>query len=85
MTEQKNEIEVKDVNGVDAAQLLGYIERVERLEEEKKALSNDIKEVFEEAKYNKIDVSAMREILKMRKKDEQECVRILSYIICFYY
>ena len=35
-------------------------------------MSNDIKEVFEEAKYNKIDVSAMREILKMRKKDEQE-------------
>ena len=50
MTEQKNEIEVKDVNGVDAALLLGYIERVERLEEEKKALANDIKEVFEEAK-----------------------------------
>ncbi len=42
--------EVKDVNGVDAARLLSYIERVERLEEEKKALANDIKEVFEEAK-----------------------------------
>ena len=80
MTEQKNEIEVKDVNGVDAAQLLGYIERVERLEEEKKALSNDIKEVFEEAKYNKIDVSEMREILKMRKKDEQERVE-LDFIV----
>lgn len=80
MTEQKNEIEVKDVNGVDAAMLLSYIERVERLEEEKKALSNDIKEVFEEAKFNKIDVSALRKILKMRKMDEQERVE-LDFIV----
>ena len=80
MTEQKNEIEVKDVNGVDAAKLLGYIERVERLEEEKKALSNDIKEVFEEAKFNKIDVSALRKILKMRKMDEQERIE-LDFIV----
>ena len=71
---------IKIVNGVDAAMLLSYIERVERLEEEKKALSNDIKEVFEEAKYNKIDVSAMREILKMRKKDEQERIE-LDFIV----
>lgn len=80
MTEKENEIEVltvnadeiKDVNGVDAALLLSYIERVERLEEEKKALSNDIKEVFEEAKFNKIDVSGLRKILQMRKMDEQD-------------
>lgn len=78
MTEQ-NEIEitikhdeVKDVNGVDAALLRSYIDRVERLEEEKKALSNDIKEVFEEAKCNKIDVSGLRKILQMRKMDEQD-------------
>lgn len=71
---------VKIVNGVDAAMLLSYIERVERLEEEKKALSNDIKEVFEEAKFNKIDVSALRKILKMRKMDEQERVE-LDFIV----
>lgn len=71
MTEKENEL--KDVNGVDAAALLGYIERIERLEEEKKALTKDIKEVFEEAQYkDRIDPLAMREILKMRKKDEQE-------------
>ena len=71
MNEKENELQ--DVNGVDAAALLGYIERIERLEEEKKALANDIKNVFEEAKYNgKIDTLALREILKMRKKDEQE-------------
>lgn len=71
---------IKIVNGVDGAMLLSYIQRVERLKEEKKALSNDIKEVFEEAKYNKIDVSALREILKMRKKDEQERVE-LDFIV----
>lgn len=74
---------IKIVNGVDAALLLSYIERVERLEEEKKALSNDIKEVFEEAKYNKIDVSAMRKILQMRKMDEQERVE-LDFIVDAY-
>lgn len=74
---------VKIVNGVDAALLLSYIERVERLEEEKKALANDIKEVFEEAKYNKIDVSAMRKILQMRKMDEQERVE-LDFIVDAY-
>ena len=71
---------VKIVNGVDAAMLLSYIQRVERLEEEKKALANDIKEVFEEAKFNKIDVSALRKILKMRKMDEQERIE-LDFIV----
>ena len=74
---------VKIVNGVDAALLLSYIERVERLEEEKKALSNDIKEVFEEAKYSKIDVSALRKILQMRKMDEQERVE-LDFVVDVY-
>lgn len=71
---------VKIVNGVDAVLLLSYIKRVERMEEEKKALSNNIKKVFEEAKYNKIDVSALREILKMRKMDEEERVE-LDFIV----
>lgn len=71
---------IKIVNGVDAGLLLSYIKRVERLEEEKKALANDIKEVFEEAKYNKIDVSALRKILKMRKMNEQERVE-LDFIV----
>lgn len=71
------------VNGVDGYRLLSYIERVEWLEEGKKTLSNDIKEVFEEAKYNKIDVSAMRKILQMRKMDEQERVE-LDFIVDAY-
>ena len=71
---------IKIVNGVDATLLLSYIQRIELLEEEKKALSNDIKEVFEEAKFNKIDVSALRKILKMRKIDEKERME-LDFIV----
>ena len=68
------------VNGIDAARLLSYIERIEWLEEEKKALANYIKEVFEEAKFNKINVSALRKILQMRKMDEQERIE-LDFIV----
>lgn len=65
-------VEIKDVNGVDSARLLSYLERIERLEEERKALQIDIKEVFEEAKSANFDVKAIKELLKIRKKDEME-------------
>ncbi len=61
-----------NIGGVDAERLLSYIERVERIEEEKKALQNDIKEIFEEAKSANFDVKAIKQILKLRKKDETE-------------
>ncbi|HAW33246.1 MAG TPA: hypothetical protein DCX19_01160 [Alphaproteobacteria bacterium] len=64
--------ETKDVNGVDAARLLSYIERIEHIEEEKKALQNDIKEIFEEAKSANFDVKAIKQLLKIRKMDDQE-------------
>lgn len=65
---------LKDVNGIDAAILWSYIERIERLTEEKKALTNEIKEVFKQVKYNdKIDLFALRELLKMRENDKREC------------
>ena len=53
-------------------QLKSFIERVERLEEEKKAISEDIKDVFAEAKANGFDVKALRTILKIRKEDADE-------------
>lgn len=68
--DEKNGVNV--VNGVDAGRLLSYIERVERLEEEKKALQDDIKEIFEEAKAAHFDVKAIKSILKMRQKDDAE-------------
>ena len=53
-------------------QLKTIIERIERLEEEKAALANDIKEVYAEAKGNGFDVKAIRTIIKMRKMDASE-------------
>ncbi len=53
-------------------QLKSIIERIERLEEEKKAISEDIKEVYAEAKGNGYDVKVLREIIRLRKQDANE-------------
>ena len=53
-------------------QLRAFIERVERLEEEKKALADDIRDVFAEAKGTGFDVKALRAVLKLRKQDVDE-------------
>lgn len=53
-------------------QLKSIIERIERLEEEKKAISDDIKDIFSEARGNGYDVAALRTIIKMRKQDPNE-------------
>ncbi len=58
--------------GVAADQLRSIIERVERLEEEKATLANDIREVFAEAKMNGYDTPAIRQILKLRKMDQSD-------------
>ena len=53
-------------------QLKAIIERIERLEEEKKTISDDIRDVYAEAKGNGYDVKAMRAIVRMRKQDKDE-------------
>jgi uncharacterized protein (UPF0335 family) len=53
-------------------QLKAIIERIERLEEEKKATSDDIRDVYAEAKGNGFDVKALRAIIRMRKMDTDE-------------
>jgi uncharacterized protein (UPF0335 family) len=53
-------------------QLRQFIEQIERLEEEKKALSADIRDKFLEAKGTGFDVKAMRQILRLRKKSKNE-------------
>jgi uncharacterized protein (UPF0335 family) len=53
-------------------QLKAFIERVERLEEEKKTISDDIKDVYAEAKANGFDVKALRVIVRLRKQDSDE-------------
>lgn len=57
------------VNGVDSNRLLSFIERIERLEEEKKGVQDDIRDVFAQAKSEGWDVRGIREVLKLRKLD----------------
>src|SRR5580704_4975304 len=61
-----------DVGGIAGAQLKSFIERIERLEEEKQALGEDIKEVYAEAKGTGFEPKIMRQILKIRKMDKDE-------------
>ena len=53
-------------------QLKAIIERIERLEEEKKTISDDIRDVYAEAKGNGYDVKALRTIIRLRKQDKDE-------------
>lgn len=57
---------------IAAGQLRAFIERIERLEEEKKTISGDIREVYAEAKGTGFDTKAMRTIIRLRKKDAAE-------------
>lgn len=53
-------------------QLKAFVERIERLAEEKQSLADDIKDVYAEAKGNGYDVKALRHIVKLRKMDKDE-------------
>ncbi|MFG1399867.1 DUF2312 domain-containing protein [Roseixanthobacter pseudopolyaromaticivorans] len=58
--------------GFAKEQLKSFIERVERLTEERKAIADDISDVFAEAKANGFDVKAIKAILAMRRQDVEE-------------
>ena len=53
-------------------QLKSIVERIERLEEEKKTISDDIRDVYAESKGNGFDVKALRTIIRLRKQDVNE-------------
>ena len=60
-------------------QLKAFVERIEKLEEEKKTISDDIRDVYAESKANGFDVKALRQIIKLRKiepteRDEQDAI-----------
>lgn len=57
---------------IDSGHLKAFIERIERLEEEKRALSEDIKEVYSEAKGTGYDVKIMRKIVSLRRQDRHK-------------
>ncbi len=63
---------VTGTEAVNASHLRAFIERIERLEEEKKALSDDIKDVYAEAKGNGFDVKIIRKIVSIRKQDRDK-------------
>lgn len=58
--------------GIAASQLRAFVERVERLREERKAIDDDIKEVFSEAKGSGFSVPAIKHIIKVRAQDQNE-------------
>jgi uncharacterized protein (UPF0335 family) len=61
-----------DAGGVAAGQLRSFVERIERLEEEKKGIADDIRDVYGEAKGNGFDVKVLRKVIALRKKDANE-------------
>ena len=61
-----------DVGGVAGDHLRQYIERIERLEEEKAGIASDIREVFAEAKGNGFDTKIMRQLIKLRGMEESD-------------
>ena len=66
----KRKATASDVGGIAAGQLRAFVERIERLEEEKKALGADIKEVYAEAKGNGFDTKILRKVVRLRKQDK---------------
>lgn len=62
----------RQVGGIAADRLRSIIERVERLEEERKALAADIKDVFTEAKSAGFDVRTVKQIIRLRKQEPAE-------------
>ena len=61
-----------EAQAVAVAQLRAFIERIERLEEEKKTISDDIKVIYSEAKNSGFDTKAIRAIIRLRKKEDGE-------------
>ena len=57
---------------VNGAHLRAFVERIERLEEEKKALADDIKDVYAEAKGNGFDIKIIRKIISLRRQDRDK-------------
>jgi uncharacterized protein (UPF0335 family) len=61
-----------DGAGISAQRLKSFIQRIERLEEEKRALGADIREVYSEAQSGGFDAKIMRQVVKVRKMDKSE-------------
>ena len=63
---------MSDIQGTTRDQLRAFIERIERLEEEKAALAVDIREVYAESKAMGFDAKTLRTVIRIRKQDDHE-------------
>jgi uncharacterized protein (UPF0335 family) len=61
-----------DIGGIAGERLKSFIERIERLEEEKRTLADDIKEVYAEAKGSGFDTKIMRQVIRIRRMDKDD-------------
>jgi len=61
-----------DIGGIAGDRLKSFIERIERLEEERRALGADIKEVYAEAKGTGFDTKIMRQVIRLRRMDKDD-------------
>jgi uncharacterized protein (UPF0335 family) len=61
-----------DIGGIAGERLRSFIERIERLEEERRALGGDIKEVYSEAKGNGFDTKIIRQLIRIRRMDKDD-------------
>lgn len=76
---------MSDIQGTTRDQLRAFVERIERLEEEKAALAGDIREVYSEAKAMGFDTKTLRTVVRLRKQDfherqEQEAL-LATYLV----
>lgn len=70
--QDQRESTANDAGGVSGQRLKAFIERVERLEEEKAGLAEDVKDIFAEAKAVGFDVKIMRKVIRLRKMDKEK-------------
>jgi uncharacterized protein (UPF0335 family) len=61
-----------DIGGIAGDRLKSFIERIERLEEERRALGNDLKEIYAEAKGNGFDTKIIRQVIRLRRMDKDD-------------
>ena len=71
-TAQRSTDRVPDSGGVAAERLRSFVQRIERLEEDKAGLAQDLKEVYAEAKGDGFDVKVLRKLISLRKRDPQQ-------------
>jgi len=72
MPNRKKDPVVSGTEEVNAGHLRAFVERIEKLEEEKRAIADDIKDVYAEAKGNGFEIRIMRKIVSIRKQDRDK-------------